>query len=37
MTDADQVTKTSAKPRKYMLAPQPGEAADTGGETAKAS
>jgi DNA-binding MarR family transcriptional regulator len=35
MTDAGEVTKTSAKPRKYMLAPQPGEAAET--ETAKAS
>lgn len=43
MTDAGEVTQTSAKPRKYMLAPQPGEAAETQPdgtaetETAKAS
>ena len=35
MTDAGEVTKTSAKPRKYMLASQPSEAAEA--ETAKAS
>src|SRR6266511_2391830 len=37
MTDAGEVTQTSAKPRKYMLASQPSEAAETDGETAKAS
>src|SRR6266545_1061173 len=37
MTDAGEVTKTSTKPRKYMLASQPSEAAETDGETVKAS
>ena len=37
MTDAGEVTQTSSKPRKYTLATPPGEAADTDGETAKAS
>jgi hypothetical protein len=37
MTDAGEVTQTSAKPRKYILASQPSETAETDGETAKAS
>jgi hypothetical protein len=37
MTDAGEVTQTSTKPRKYMLAAQPTGAADTDGETPKAS
>ncbi len=37
MTDAGEVTQTSAKPRKYMLASQPSEAAETETETVKAS
>src|SRR6266540_443232 len=35
--ETEATTTDAAEPRKYMLAPQPGEAADTGGETAKAS
>jgi DNA-binding transcriptional MocR family regulator len=37
MTDAGEVIQTSVKPRKYMLASQPSGAAETGGETVKAS
>jgi hypothetical protein len=35
MTDAGEVTQTSTKPRKYMVAAQPSKA--TGTETAAAS
>ena len=37
MTDAGEVTQTSAKPRKYVLAAQPSEAAETEAETDNAS
>jgi len=37
MTDAGEVTQTSTKPRRYMVAAQPGGAVETDAETAKAS